>query len=374
MKGRASESLKIVCYAVRIPARLAGEGLPVRKLVLPWGANTAIDGPVVLDDSTVRCFAAFQAERGYDRVAFDFEHNTVPGTPAYRESREPREVAAFGVPVLAPGEGLYLDALEWTPDGPKKAVHYCDISPALVFQPGTRKVMGLHSVAFTRAGAIKDLHAFSVPLAAATTHTTGDSQMERAVLLALLGLEDDASDTDIQEAAKKAGVLLKTLSAADVAAMSAVAAQAKALKDGLEVIGKLDLSGVREKIAAFSVINTAAKEGIEGLATRLDKAEQRIIAFDADRVNTERKALIVQARRDGKVLPFSAEALKTVDLDTLREVAANTPATLPLDQRTAEGLAVESFAAGSRGADPTVAASVAAAFGRTPDDLRKAGL
>ncbi len=373
MKGRASDNLTIVCYAARIPARLSGDGLPVRKLVLPWGATTAIDGPIMLDDSTVRCFAAFQASKGFDRVALDFEHNTVPGTPAYKESREPREVAAFGAPVLVPGEGLYLEAMEWTPDGPKKAAHFCDLSPALIFQPGTRKVMGLHSVALTRAGAIADLHAFSVPLAAATNQLTGDP-MERAVLLALLGLDDSATDADIQEAAKKAGALLKALGATDVKAMSALVAKAGELETGLATIRQLDLPGVKEKIATFSAINTAAKDGIEGLAARLGKVEQQVIVFDASRLAGERQAVIAQARRDGKVLPFSAEALKSVDLAVLREVAANTPATLPLDQRTAEGIEVEAFAAGSRAGDPGVAQSVAAAFGRTPEDLRKAGV
>jgi hypothetical protein len=123
--------INVRCFTVRLPARLSGDPLPVRKLVLPWGTSQAIDGPVTLDDSSVRYFSATQQAQGWDRVALDYEHNTVAGTPAHKETTEPREVAAFGVPTLVPGEGLFLESLEWTPGGVKSAANFCDISPAI---------------------------------------------------------------------------------------------------------------------------------------------------------------------------------------------------------------------------------------------------
>ena len=95
------------------------------------------------------------------------------------------------------------------------------------------------------------------------------------------------------------------------------------------------------------------------------------MTFSADRAAQERAGVIDQAKREGKVLPFSAEALQTVPVETLREVAKNTPATVPMDQRTQN---VETFSTGTRISDPGVTAAVAAKFGRKPEDLLKAGV
>jgi len=371
--GKASEKLTITGFALRVPARLSGAPLPVRKLVLPWGVNSAIDGPVVLDSTSAQAFSAIQKARGWDRVALDYEHNTLPGSPAYKETQEPRDVAAFGVPELVPGEGIYLNALEWTPGGTKAAPNFCDLSPALVFAKGTRTVVGMHSVALTRAGAIDGVRAFSVSLADIPSTQTEDKTMDpSAILRALLGLPDTATPADMLTAAQALGSTLKTL-AANSDTLVGMSAQAAELKAGLDTLKGLDIPAVKEKIVAFSAINTAAKEGIEGLALRMKSVEDKVVAFDAGRAAAERQAIIEQAKREGKVLPFSAEALKTVSLDTLREVASKTPVTVPMGQRTVETQAVEAFDAGSRG-DPSTASAVAKAFGRKPEDLSKAGL
>jgi phage I-like protein len=355
MKGPASK-INVHCFSVRIPARLSGDPLPVRKLVLPWGTSQAIDGPVTLDDSSVRVFSATQKARGWDRVALDYEHNTVAGTPAHKETTEPREVAAFGVPTLVPGEGLYLDALEWTPGGIKSVANFCDLSPAICFIPGTRTVQGMHSTALCRAGAIAGLRAFSVDIADEADESTtnqGSLTMEHKVLLALLGLGDTASDDQMLGAAKNIGTLLA--SAGSISAMSA------------------EIKDLQSKIVTFSATGDAHKSGIEEIAKRLEKAEGVIVTFSAERVAQERADVIAQAAREGKVLPFSAEAIKSVDLATLREVAKNTPATVPLEQRTHN---VEAFSADNRAAagDPGITAKVAAMFGRKPEDLTKLGV
>jgi len=349
-KTQTGKALVVDCFSVRFPARISGADLPVRKLVLPWGVSQSITGPVRLDESSVQVFAATQKSRGWDRVALDYEHATVPGTPENKRTTEPRDVAAFGVPVLVPGEGLYLDSLEWTPGGVKAAANFCDLSPALAFLPGTRTVAGLHSVALTRAGAIEGIRAFSVDLPALTNPTGGT--MERTVLLALLGLADSATEDEILQAAKTLGVALKQVQ--DLAAMSA---EVKTLKTSIET---------------FSATGNSHKVGIEGLAGRLQKVEEFVVAFNADRARHDRAAVIDQAKREGKVLPFSSEALATVPLDTLREVAKNTPATVPMEQRTT---AVETFsAARTEGTEPAVADKVSRMFGRTQEDLRKAGV
>jgi phage I-like protein len=349
MKGKSGK-LNVTCFSVRFPARLSGDALPTRKLVLPWGVSQAIDGAITLDDSTVHIFSATQKARGWDRVALDFEHNTLEGTKANKESKEPREVAAFGVPTLVPGEGLYLEALEWTPAGLKAVPNFCDLSPALAFRPGSRTVAGLHSVALTRAGAIEGIRAFSVELAEVNP-ITGDHPMERTVLLALLNLADSATDADILAAAKALGATLK--GACDISAMSA------------------EVKGIKETIVPFSATVESHKTSIEGLAVRVQAAEDKIVGFSADRAKQEREAVIDQARREGKVLPFSAEELQTVAIDTLRSVARNTPVTVPMEQRTQN---VEPFSVEGRVSDPGTISKVAAMFNRKPEDLQKAGV
>ncbi len=52
---------------------------------------------------------------GFDKIALDFNHNSLHGHPNYKP--DPREVAAYGVPQVVDGQGLFLDQIEYTPTG-----------------------------------------------------------------------------------------------------------------------------------------------------------------------------------------------------------------------------------------------------------------
>ena len=173
----------------------------------------------------------------------------------------------------------------------------------------------------------------------------------RAALLKMFGLPETAADADVLAAANMLGQTL-----AQMGAITSCSAELKAIKAQIET---------------FSATGTGHKDGIEALAKRLQKAEDTIQTFTVDRAAQERAAIIDGAKREGKVLPFSAEALLTTPIETLREVAKNTPATVPMEQRTA---VVETFNAGTRAGmgDPGTASAVAAKFGRTVADLTKA--
>jgi hypothetical protein len=105
---------------------LSASDLPTRLKLLEFGVNVTTKGDVVLGDKTLSLFSSNQKTLGFDRVAIDFEHNTVEGTPAYKESKEPRDVAAYGTPELVPGEGLFLGNITWTPIGLEKARNFHD--------------------------------------------------------------------------------------------------------------------------------------------------------------------------------------------------------------------------------------------------------
>ena len=69
--------------------------LPHRIKVLNWGDNLNCYGKRVnVGPLFAKCLAA--PTYPFRKVALDFEHNTYPGTTAYKESQEPRPVAGFG--------------------------------------------------------------------------------------------------------------------------------------------------------------------------------------------------------------------------------------------------------------------------------------
>ena len=89
----------------------------------------------------------------YRQVALDYEHNTWPGSLAYKESQEPREVAAFMTIEVLEGKGVFANMDRWTPSGIAKAHNYCDLS-ATPMLDDEGDVIGILSVALTRAGSV----------------------------------------------------------------------------------------------------------------------------------------------------------------------------------------------------------------------------
>ena len=86
---------------------LAGASLPSRIKLLNWGRNESVKGPILVDEQSLAALNVNQARLGYDRIALDYEHNTVDGSPELSlrapelESRqsyaEPRIVAVHSL-------------------------------------------------------------------------------------------------------------------------------------------------------------------------------------------------------------------------------------------------------------------------------------
>lgn len=292
-------SLVAFAAAARI---LTDKPLPDRLLVAPWGETKTRKGLVVCNARTLAELPGNQATEKRDRVAFDFNHNTVkPGQP------EPIKVAGWGIPQVVEGEGLYLTSIEYTEDGadalPKG--HYPDISPAVVRDKKTGEILLLHSVGACRHGEIDGLTLFSASddlrLSTFAAMEGDDDETEdsgtvelRSVLIGLINgmnpeapLADDASDADIATAARAAAAAMKP---ADVTAMAA----------------------------------------------RLD-------AFEATFHKRERAALVKQASAEGKVIPLSAEQIDGLDLTVLEALITGLPVTVPTESRL--GGAVDDFRA-----------------------------
>jgi phage I-like protein len=263
--------------------------------------------------------------KGMDRVALDFEHNTVPGSPAWKECREPRAVAAYGVPRLAEGDGLYLDDLVYTPNGLAYALDYIDLSPAVRICPRTGEVDFLHSAALTRAGAVEGLSYYSIEAHVPET-AKGDDEMEpREMMCAFAGVAPDASDE-----------ALTTAFSARIAALGAEAVQP-----------------VAAEITALSARVDALRpaEGLDGeitaLSSELATVKEELTALSGELVAMRRRGVCEQAAREGKVIPLSAEQIAAMAPETLAEMVGKLPVTVPLDRRTPEHIEALSAAAGA---------------------------
>lgn len=286
---------------LRIGAFASAAELPQRFKILGWGENKTASGrPARVGRKTLTTLSAMQKRLGFEEVALDFEHNTVPGTKAHKESTEPRAVAAYGTLDVVEGEGLYFNVSRWTPEGTKSALNFQDLSPA----PATDdsgEVIFVHSVALCRNGDVEGLHFVTLSV---ETGTQEERVMDyKAILVKLLKLPESATDADIEKAA---------VSVSEPALMSAKVT---------------DLEG---KVVAL----TATVEAVR--------------AADLKR---QRDAILAQAARDGKVIPLTAEQISAMDLAALSTMVEKLPVTVPLEKRTP---AVEPMAA--QGGNPTIAA------------------
>lgn len=157
---------------------LKGGALPSRLKLLNWGRNNTVKGPVFVSDASVAAFSANQKALGFERVALDFEHNTVPGSPEYERSQEPRDIAAQFTPRIVPGEGLFAEDITWL-TGADVARKYEDLSPAI--KPDEQgNVIFMHSTALTRNGAVEGLHFFTSGGGGSGTVLKGNARMAAA--------------------------------------------------------------------------------------------------------------------------------------------------------------------------------------------------
>lgn len=264
----------------------AGAELPRRMMILRWGENPNANGKTVRVGQKL-LDALAEPECAFSEVALDFEHNTVPGTPEYQHTAEPRAVAGYGRIVAEEGVGVFLEMERWTPEGERMAHHYQDLSAAPVCDKAGN-VVAIASVALCRTGAVPGITFSPSPLSSQPQPNTQQETQTmdfKAILIRLLGLPEDASDEAI-----------------------AAAAEEKQQKPA----------------------QPAAPEpegGVAPLAARIDALERR-----AD--ETEKAAILEKARAEGKVVALAADALAALTPAQLRETVERTPATVPLSAVT----------------------------------------
>lgn len=264
----------------------AGAELPRRMMILRWGENPNANGKTVRVGQKL-LDALAEPECAFSEVALDFEHNTVPGTPEYQHTAEPRAVAGYGRIVAEEGVGVFLEMERWTPEGEKMAHHYQDLSAAPVCDKAGN-VVAIASVALCRTGAVPGITFSPSPLSSQPQPNTQQETQTmdfKAILIRLLGLPEDASDGAIAKAAEE-----KQRKPAQPAAPE-------------------------------------PEGGVAPLAARIEALERR-----AD--EAEKAAILAEARGAGKVVALAADALAALTPAQLRETVEKTPKTVPLSAVT----------------------------------------
>lgn len=279
--------------------------LPRRIKVLNWGDNPNCHGRRVnVGPLFAKCLSA--AVYPYRQVALDFEHNTFPGTAAYKESREPRPVAGFGSIEVVEGRGVYLTMSSWTPEGERMAVNYADVSAGAVTDKDGN-VVAVSSVALCRAGAVDGMDFVEAPLSGGVSsalsgiinnnNQEGQAMDFKALLIKSLGLGDDATDEAIQAALAKA-------------------------------LGRKPDENQEARQAAMSAAAEAA------VAEAVKPIQEQVAALSAAAVAHEKRDLVAEAAREGKVVALSADALAKLSVEDLKATIAKTAVTVPLSAKT----------------------------------------
>lgn len=288
--------------------------LPDRLVVMKWGESEINGGEVLrVNSTTLNHLKANQDRYSFDRVALDFNHNTVPDSEAYQG--EPAPVAAYASVEVIEGEGLVFTDLEWTPEG-KQFVgggHYCDLSPTVKLNDAN-EVIFIHSAAACRQGQIRGLSLYS----AADPFNSNQKTMDyKNILTALLGLEEGATEEAIETGAKAL--------ASKMDEMQTMASSLTELKTKLDSFssepGKLD----DEQAGRIKV-----------LVADVDTLKQDVKALSSRNETLERDGIRREALNQGKIIPASADKL---GLDDFRSLVSELPADqVPLSKRTPDGL------------------------------------
>lgn len=192
----------------------ADGALPKRVKIASWGVNTVRTGKpdetrtFVVNETTASVLQGNQTQRGFDRVALDYEHQTAASHPNY--TPPPHEVAGHGVIEVVPGEGLFISGLSYTPSGKKNAPNYPDVS-GVFWTNAKGEVIFVTSVALCQQGAIEgaefveaEMIAASVASVIAASMTDGNapSDLERlnSAVRDFLGFAEDALPADLAQA------------------------------------------------------------------------------------------------------------------------------------------------------------------------------
>jgi phage I-like protein len=180
-------------------AALAGEAVPQRVLLAPWGQVESTNGSFVVDEESANLTLRAFDEHGTD-LPIDYEHQTLGGTYSSPNGQAP--AAGWVKRLLAePGVGLVAE-IEWTDQAKKMlaAKEYRYLSPVAIIRKTDRKLVAIHSAALTNKPAIVGMRPI---VNRAGTQSDEDRAEPLSVLRDELDLPVDAAPEEVLLAASQ---------------------------------------------------------------------------------------------------------------------------------------------------------------------------
>ena len=332
---------KATALSSALPFRVSGDdaGLPERIKILSWGVNhgRTTGAKILVDDKAALLVPKYHHALALDKVQLDYEHQSHRGHPNYLA--DPRPVPGHGEIEIVPGEGVFLSAIQYTPNGQEHASNYADVS-AVVHLDAEGRLLYVSSVALTQCGDVAGM-AFADHVAAlsarftltaqplsTTTTTKQNTTMDpnyRDLLIELLGLTADESG-EVSNESIVAAMSAKKTAAAPAAPAPAKTEEALSAKPGADIIA---LNARLDDRDRQDIIRDASAAG-------------KVIPLSNDTINTLAPAALRELvdKLPGNVVPLSADG------KTKTEKPAEQTVALSADQATAAkalGLTAEQY-------------------------------
>jgi phage I-like protein len=283
-----AESKTVLALSAPFRSGGAAADLPQRVRILKWGENIGrTTGARILVDEKAAALSANQELVAIEQVPMDYEHQSHKGHPNYQP--DPRHSPGFGKIEVIDGDGIYLSAIEYTPNGLAHAASYRDVS-AVVHLDGDGRPLWVSSVALTQTGDVSGMEFAEAvaALSARINHNSNPSDTNshptmnetfRALLIKLLKLPETATDEEITTAVESASTETE------------VETETKPMET----------------------------DTVAALSARLDLIER-------NQLTTDRKALVDRASREGKVIPLSAALIEQTPVAVLSAMVDSLPA------------------------------------------------
>jgi len=291
------------------------EGLNVSEApdeikILPLGTVHSQKGDFVVDDESFNLINRHFENRGLDLV-IDYEHQTLKDVQA---------PAGGWIKKLVKTKDAIAAQVEWT----AKAKQYLEnkeykyLSPVVICRKSDGKAVALHSVALTNTPAIDGMFALvnSIDISSPVGAEGGNS-MELKKIVALLGLPEDATETDVEKAIQE----LKRQEKAE------------------EVVANKTIMDLLELKADAKTEDVAAK--IMELKGTADKTKDEMI-LELKRRMDERDAeeLVTMALKQGKISAAQktwAKEYALKDAEGFQAFVAKAPAVVPIGKTGSAG-------------------------------------
>lgn len=301
------------------------KGLPEKLKLLNWGKNRLNTGEdVVIDEVSVKVFGDNQRKMGRETVPIDYDHHTVAGTAAYAKAKTGDPLAGYARPYVVQGEGLFVDQVSTTPHGLTAAANYKDLSPTPLMD-GNR-VIGMHSLALTPAGAVEGLTIEDAALKAMSAEFKFET-LSTEPNAYINGQEQNQGfqpmDIDYFRKNDPKG-MLKDMTDED--ALKFIQAKWCGMCGQEGTITPNSMNQPQTWNDNWNAkIDLAVEAKVKPLNATITDLTAKLAAKDTADVDAQKQALVAEAMKDGKVLTLSADQIKGFSIDNLKIMVAALP-------------------------------------------------